>query len=223
MKNKILIIEDEGAISQLLAMNLEAVGYETEICEDGKEAEDYLTKYEREAADLALVDIMLPKKDGFQLMDYFQKYKIPVIYLTAKADVGSKVKGLKLGAEDYIVKPFEVLELLVRMEKALERNGKLSSLLIYKGLTMDLAKHKVYEDGKEISLKPMEFSLLSVFLKNRNVVLGRDRLLNMVWGSEYYGETRTVDVHIARLRKKIKACNDIVTIPKARYLLEDNV
>ena len=100
-------------------------------------------------------------------MDYFQKYKIPVIYLTAKADVGSKVKGLKLGAEDYIVKPFEVLELLVRMEKALERNGKLSSLLIYKGLTMDLAKHKVYEDGKEISLKPMEFSLLSVFFKKQ--------------------------------------------------------
>lgn len=222
MRNRILVIEDEKAISELICMNLEAVGYEVRAISDGKEAEMFLEAEGSQAADLALVDIMLPGRDGFELMGPFKACGIPVIYLTAKADVASKVKGLKLGAEDYMVKPFEVLELLVRVEKVLERTGKAGAELRSGGMVVDLGRHAVLENGQEVALKPMEFSLLTVFLKNRNVVLGRDRLLNMVWGSDFYGETRTVDVHVANLRKKLKGCAAIRTIPKAGYLFEDD-
>ncbi len=222
MKNKILVVEDERIISDLICMNLEAAGYGTEAVYDGGAAAGLLRDKGREAADLALVDIMLPGMDGFALMELFQERHIPVIYLTAKADVASKVRGLKLGAEDYIVKPFEVLELLVRMEKVLERTGKMRPQLCCHGLVVDLNMHKVWEDGAEVTLKPMEFGLLTVFLKNRNVVLGRDRLLDLVWGSDFYGETRTVDVHVAKLRKKLKAAEAIRTIPKAGYMFEDD-
>lgn len=222
MKNRILVIEDDPSITELICMNLDAVGYETCTCEDGIAAEQFLTDQKNHAADLALVDLMLPGKDGFELIETLKLYKIPAIFLTAKADVASKVRGLKLGAEDYMVKPFEILELLVRIEKVLERTGRLSSQLISGDLVMDLNRHKVYEDGKEVALKPMEFGLLAVFLKNRNVVLGRDRLLNLVWGSDYYGETRTVDVHVARLRKKLRTCQAIQTIPKAGYLYAED-
>lgn len=222
MQNRILVIEDEKAIAELIAMNLETVGYEVREVSDGTEAERILKEEGSRAADLALVDIMLPGRDGFELMEPLKALKIPVIYLTAKADVASKVKGLKLGAEDYMVKPFEVLELLVRVEKVLERTGRASCRLQAGKLLMDLNRHMVWEDGCEVALKPMEFSLLSVFLKNRNVVLGRDRLLDLVWGSDFYGETRTVDVHVANLRKKLKGCSAIRTIPKAGYLFEDD-
>lgn len=170
---------------------------------------------------LALVDIILPGLDGLSLMELFQMRQIPVIYLTAKADVASKVRGLKLGAEDYIVKPFEVLELLVHMEKVLERTGKMNPELIYGNLVVVLRMHKVREGGSEVALKPMEFGLLSVFLKNRNVVLGRERLLDLVWGSDFYGETRTVDVHVAKLRMKLKNASAIKTIPSG-YMFEDD-
>ena len=119
-------------------------------------------------------------------------------------------------------KPFEVLELLVRMEKVLERTGKMKPELCYGDLVVDLNMHRVWEGGAEVDLKPMEFGLLTVFLKNRNVVLGRDRLLDLVWGSDFYGETRTVDVHVAKLRKKLKSAGAIKTIPKAGYMFEDD-
>lgn len=167
------------------------------------------------------MDIILPGLDGLSLMELFQMRQIPVIYLTAKADVASKVRGLKLGAEDYIVKPFEVLELLVHMEKVLERTGKMNPELIYDNLVVVLRMHKVREGGSEVALKPMEFGLLSVFLKNRNVVLGRERLLDLVWGSDFYGETRTVDVHVAKLRMKLKNASAIKTIPSG-YMFEDD-
>lgn len=222
MKNKILVVEDERSISDLICMNLEAAGYEPEALYGGQAAEQLLKEKGAGAADLALLDIMLPERDGFELMGSFRSCGIPVIFLTAKADVASKVRGLKLGAEDYIVKPFEILELLVRMEKVLERTGKLKPQLICKSLTVDLRSRRVCENGREVLLKPMEFNLLTVFLKNRNIVLGRDRLLDMVWGSDYYGETRTVDVHVAKLRKKIIACQAIHTVPKAGYIFEDD-
>lgn len=222
MKNKILVIEDERLISDLICMNLESAGYEAEPLYDGAEAEQALRERGAGAADMALVDIMLPEKDGFELLELFKSCGIPVVFLTAKADVTSKVRGLKLGAEDYIVKPFEILELLVRIEKVLERTGKLKPQLVFRDLVVDLRRRKVCENGVEIALKPMEFSLLTVFLKNRNIVLGRDRLLDMVWGSDYYGETRTVDVHVANLRKKLNSCSAIRTVPKAGYLFEDD-
>lgn len=188
---------------------------------DGGQAAMLLQKNGPDTTVLALVDIILPGLDGLSLMDLFQMRQIPVIYLTAKADVASKVRGLKLGAEDYIVKPFEVLELLVHMEKVLERTGKMNPELIYDNLVVVLRMHKVREGGSEVALKPMEFGLLSVFLKNRNVVLGRERLLDLVWGSDFYGETRTVDVHVAKLRMKLKNASAIKTIPSG-YMFEDD-
>lgn len=220
MKNRILVVEDEKAISDLICMNLQATGYETAAVFSGEEVKETLEKLDR-PVNLALADVMLPGMDGFELMELFQKRDIPVIYLTAKGDVASKVRGLKLGAEDYIVKPFEVLELLVRMEKVLERRGKMRTVLEAGGLRMDLTMHQVWEDGQEIALKPMEYKLLEVFLKNRNVLLGRGRLLNIVWGDDFWGGTRTVDVHVASLRKKLKACAAIRTVPKAGYMYED--
>jgi len=222
MKNRILVVEDERAISDLICMNLEAAGYETVTAFDGEGTVSLLEAHGEGTADLALVDIMIPGRDGFELMEHFKRARIPVIFLTAKADVASKVRGLKMGAEDYIVKPFEVLELLVRMEKVLERTGKAKRILIFGDMTVDTGRHTVREAGQEVSLKPMEFSLLTVFLKNRNMVLSRDRLLDMVWGSDFYGETRTVDVHVANLRKKLKGCKAIRTVPKAGYLFEDD-
>lgn len=222
MKNKILVIEDEQLISDLICMNLDAAGYETAALYDGRTAEQYLKDLGADSADLALLDIMLPERDGFELLGSFQSCGIPVIFLTARADIASKVRGLKLGAEDYIVKPFEILELLVRVEKVLERTGKLKPQLVCGSLVVDLRSRRVCENGREVPLKPMEFNLLTVFLKNRNIVLGRDRLLDMVWGSDYYGETRTVDVHIAKLRKKLGSCQAIHTVPKAGYIFEDD-
>lgn len=222
MKNRIFVVEDEPAISDLICMNLTAAGYEAMAFYDGEAVQAALQDVKKCQADLALVDVMLPGADGFQLMEDFKRADIPVIYLTAKGDVSSKVKGLRAGAEDYIVKPFEILELLVRMEKVLERTGRMRSVLTFRDLTVDLSKRRVTEGGREIALKPMEFSLLSVFLKNRNLVLGRDRLLDLVWGSDFCGETRTVDVHVAGLRKKLKAGAAIRTIPKAGYMFEDD-
>lgn len=199
MKNKILVIEDDRAISELLCMNLEAAGYETVAAYDGEEAQRLLLW--QEDADLAVVDIMLPGKDGFALMEDFKKKELPVLYLTAKDDVASKVKGLKLGAEDYMVKPFEMLELLVRIEKVLERTGRAKKVLTVRNILVDMQSHQVYKDGLPVSLKPMEYDLFVLLLQNKNIALGREELLKRVWGENYLGESRTVDVHIGQLRK----------------------
>lgn len=201
MKNKILVIEDDRAISELLCMNLEAAGYETVAAYDGEEAQRLLLW--QEDADLAVVDIMLPGKDGFALMEDFKKKELPVLYLTAKDDVASKVKGLKLGAEDYMVKPFEMLELLVRIEKVLERTGRAKKVLTVRNILVDIQSHQVYKDGLPVSLKPMEYDLFVLLLQNKNIALGREELLKRVWGENYLGESRTVDVHIGQLRKKL--------------------
>lgn len=219
MKNKILIIEDDQAISELLVMNLEAAGYTTAAGDDGEAAVRLLEQHPD--ADLALVDIMLPGKDGFALMEDFRRRKLPVIYLTAKGDVASKVKGLKLGAEDYMVKPFEVLELLVRIEKVLERTGRSSRYLSIRDIEVDLLKHQVKKGGINVNLKPMEYDLLVLLLQNRNVALSREEILNRVWGADYLGESRTVDVHIGQVRKKLELFEEIRTIPKLGYRLED--
>ncbi len=219
MKNKILVIEDDRAISELLCMNLNAAGYETAAAYDGEEARRLLLWHED--ADLALVDIMLPGKDGFSLMDDFKEKNLPVIYLTAKDDVASKVKGLKLGAEDYMVKPFEMLELLVRIEKVLERTGRAKKILEIRDVKVDLEKHQVTKNGVAVNLKPMEYDLLVLLLQNRNIALGREEILRRVWGTEFLGESRTVDVHVGQLRKKLELYEEIRTIPKLGYRLED--
>ena len=226
MKTKILVIEDDTAISELICMNLEAAGYDPVPIYDGEEAETAVLaeKEKREGVPeyaLALLDIMLPGKDGFQLMEVMQTAEIPVIYLTAKADVVSKVHGLRAGAEDYIVKPFEVLELLVRIEKVLQRTGRGREIIEIQDVRIDRKEHQVTKGGKPVALKPMKYELLVLLAGNKNVAFSREQLLSQVWGSDYMGETRTVDVHIGRLRKKLDFFDVIRTIPKTGYRLED--
>lgn len=218
---KILVIEDDVAISELICMNLEAAGYEVHAIYDGLGAQAFISSVLADDIALALVDVMLPGRDGFALMEDLQRVRIPVIYLTAKADVVSKVHGLKNGAEDYIVKPFEILELLARMEKVLNRTGRGRSGLHIGNVEIDLKRHRVTKNGNEVGLKPMEYELLVTLAQNRNVALTREELLNRVWGTDFMGETRTVDVHIGQLRRKLDFHDVIRTIPKLGYRLED--
>lgn len=202
-------------------MNLEAAGYEPVPVLDGSEAERFIMELKKADISLALVDVMLPGKDGFALMEDLQKAEIPVIYLTAKDDVISKVHGLKSGAEDYIVKPFEILELLVRMEKVLQRTGKSREKIQIRDVVIDLKEHSVTKNGSKVSLKPMEYELLVTLASGKNVAFSREELLNRIWGTDYVGETRTVDVHIGQLRKKLDFYEVIRTISKTGYRLED--
>ena len=221
MNAKILVIEDDRAISELICMNLEAAGYLPFPILGGLEAEQFLMTKEAEEMALALLDIMLPGKDGFALMEDLQRVGIPAICLTAKDDVISKVHGLKAGAEDYIVKPFEVLELLVRMEKVLQRTGRGRDRLMIRDVVIDLKEHSVTRQGNKVALKPLEYELLVTLALSRNVAFSREELLNRIWGTDYMGETRTVDVHIGQLRKKLGFHDVIRTVSKTGYRLED--
>lgn len=217
---KILVIEDDASISELICMNLSVAGYDAFPVFDGLQAEEVLEKGDCSDIALALVDVMLPGKDGFALMENLQSAQIPVIYLTAKDDVISKVHGLKAGAEDYIVKPFEVLELLVRIEKVLQRTGRGREKIQIRDVVIELKEHSVTKNGVRVPLKPMEYELLVTLAKSRNVAFSREELLNRLWGTDYVGETRTVDVHIGQLRKKLDFYEVIRTISKTGYRLE---
>lgn len=214
--SKILVAEDELAINKMICMNLNITGYETVSMPDGQEVLDYLAA--GQSADLAIVDIMMPKVDGFALLEPLNKAGIPVIYLTALGDIESKVRGLSGGAEDYMVKPFEMLELLLRIEKILKRTGKSEDVLKLGDITLDMKKRIVSKENEQISLTPMEYDLLCILAKNRNIALGRDKILHEIWGAGFEGETRTVDVHVAALRKKTGL--HIVSVPKIGYRLE---
>lgn len=218
-KNRILVVEDEEPIAKMIAMNLRVADYDVKLQYNGQEAAEALA--EDHAFDLALLDVMLPGMDGFSLLEVMKNYQIPVIFLTAKSDIGSKIQGLKGGAEDYIVKPFEVLELLVRIEKVLERTGKGTQILRILDLEINLEEHTVRKNGVEVPLKPKEFELLTVLAKNKNIAISRENLLKMVWGTDYFGETRTVDVHIGQLRKKLDLAGHIKTVSKVGYRLEE--
>lgn len=216
---KILVVEDEIAINDLICMNLEIAGYQAVPFLDGEELSRHLAV--EADYDLALLDIMLPGKDGFVLLKELKAHGIPVIYLTAKGDLPSKIKGLKSGAEDYIVKPFEMLELLVRMDKVLKRYGKEDAGEIYiKDVVIDEKKRIVRKGGEEIALQPMEFDCLMVFWKYRNRVMTRDQILNLLWGVDFEGESRTVDVHVANIRKKLDFFDVIITVPRVGYRME---
>lgn len=213
---KILIAEDEPAINKMLCMNLSLMGYETISQYDGQQVLDWLNK--GGGADLALVDVMMPRVDGFALLEPLRQYDIPIIFLTARGDLEAKLRGLTGGAEDYIVKPFEMMELIVRMEKVLERHGKVDATIVLGRITIDTEKRTVIKDNVLLNMTPMEYDLLLLLAKKKNVALSRDRLLNEVWGIRYEGGTRTVDVHIAQLRKKTEL--NIVSVPKIGYRLE---
>jgi len=218
-RNRVLVVEDDSNISESIGLNLELSDYDYQVFDDGLAVLERLKN--DHSFDLALLDIMLPGLDGFALMETMQQYNIPVLYLSAKDDEQSRVKGLRIGAEDYIVKPFSMLELLVRMEKILDRNGKLNKILRYQDITVDTEKHTVVKNGEGISLQPLEFDLLVKLIKFKNCTLPRERLLNEIWGIDFAGGTRTVDIHIAHLRKKLGLERAIQSVTKVGYRLED--
>lgn len=216
--SRILIIEDEIAINKMLCLNLGITGYETVSLYDGQEVLDWLE--EDGAADLALLDVMLPKIDGFALLQPLLEHNIPVIFLTAKGDIESKLQGLTNGAEDYIVKPFEMLEVMARIELVLKRYGKNDNEFKIDDVEVNLDERTVRKNGEELTLTPIEFDLLVLLIRNKNIALTREKMLNEVWNIFYEGSTRTVDVHIAQLRKKTGL--NIISVPKIGYRLEVN-
>jgi DNA-binding response OmpR family regulator len=217
--NRILMIEDDKGISDAVALHLQYSGYEFMVFNEGSAAAQYLEQ--DHSFDLALLDIMLPGLDGFALFDHMEKYNIPVIYITAKTDSASEIKGLRDGAEDYIVKPFEVLTLLVRIEKVLERTGKLNKVYRIKDITADLENRTVTKCGEQVGLSPLEFDVFAILIKNKNRTVPRERILNEIWGVDWFGDTRTVDVRIANIRKKLDLTDEIKAIPKTGYRLEE--
>lgn len=215
----ILIVEDEKAISDLIKMSLTQAGYKCECVFNGAAAADFI---EQKHFDLILLDIMLPEINGFELMEFIKNYKIPVIFLTAKNSVVDKVKGLKLGAEDYITKPFEIAELLARVEVVLRRYNKVDNSVDIDGdIHIDLLSHTVTKKGKNIDLTVKEFDILLLFIKNKNIALYRETIYERVWKEEYMPDTRTVDLHVQRLRKKLSLENKIKSIYKIGYIYED--
>lgn len=223
-KEKILIIEDDENIVRSVETALGMVGYRSFSLGDGREACKALENAAREGdlPDLILLDIMLPGANGFSVMEKIARFDIPVIFLTALQDVNDKVKGLKLGAEDYIVKPFEALELLARIEVVLRRRTRNSRSERYRfrDLVVDPDKHSVLQGGKPVKLTPKEFDLFLFFLRNEDLAISRERLLSAIWGFEFEGESRTVDVHVQQLRKKLGLHDFLVTVPKLGYRLE---
>jgi len=212
---KILIVEDDKHINELIAMNLKLVGHSYIQVYDGKDA--IRTALEN-PVDLILLDVMLPGMDGFEVIKKIPF--TPIIFITAKDGLQHRLNGLSLGADDYIVKPFEMLELLARIEAVLRRTQKHSTLFTLDNAVIDLSSRTATVDGVGIDLSPQEFELLEVLIKNQNIALSRDKLLELAWGYDYCGETRTVDTHIQKLRSKLGWENHIKTLYKLGYRLE---
>ncbi len=215
---KILVVEDEVPIRDLISINLQLVGYEVFTAEDGIVAENFL---EKQKVDLILLDVMIPGIDGFSLIEKIKKHNIPVIFVTAKESVLDRVKGLRLGADDYIIKPFETIELLARIEVVLRRYNKNSHIIKFKNIEVDTNQRSVKLNDKEVYLTVKEYELLILLLQNKNIALSRDQILDRVWGFEYGGETRTVDIHIQRIREKLDLKNNIKTVFKVGYRFEE--
>ena len=216
---KILVVEDEAPIRDLISINLQLVGYEVFTAEDGIVAENFL---EKQKVDLILLDVMIPGIDGFSLIEKIKKHNIPVIFVTAKESVLDRVKGLRLGADDYIIKPFETIELLARIEVVLRRYNKNSHIIKFKNIEVDTNQRSVKLNDKEVYLTVKEYELLVLLLQNKNIALSRDQILDRVWGFEYGGETRTVDIHIQRIREKLDLKNNIKTVCKVGYRFEED-
>lgn len=214
---RILIVDDEKPICDLIDMNLSAAGYYCKSVQDGLSAIDLI---ERENFDLILLDIMLPGADGFDIMEYIRPLKVPVIFITAKSEVKDKVKGLRLGAEDYLVKPFDVLELTARVEVVLRRYHKNESILTAGDVTVDLEARKVTKAGKPVVLTNKEYGLLVLFIQNKNVALFKENLYEKVWKDEYLADSRTLELHVQRLRRKMGWEKNLVAVYKVGYRLE---
>ena len=216
--NTILIAEDDEAIAHLVTVALEGAGYHCAWAPDGRTAADLL---ERECFDLALLDVMLPKIDGYDLLAFAHIRDVPVIFLTAKGSLDDRVRGLRQGAQDYITKPFEIMELLARVDVVLRRCGKTGRLVtIPPDIEIDTVAHVVRRNGTPVALTAKEYDLLLLFVRNRNVALYRDRIYDKVWGDGPLGDSRTVDLHVQRMRKKLGLENRLVAVYKVGYRLE---
>ena len=215
---RVLIVEDEKPISNLIRLSLTKEGFHCTCAYDGAEAADLL---EREPPyDLILLDVMLPEVDGFELMDYIRPLEIPVIFLTAKGAVADRVKGLRLGAEDYIVKPFETVELLARIDVVLRRYKKCDMVLEIGGVKIDTASMRVWRGEEEISLTKTEYDLLLLFARNPRRAMYRETIYERVWGGDYPFGSKAVDLHVQRLRKKVGWETMLRAVNKVGYRLE---
>lgn len=213
----ILIIEDDENIAKVIKATLQMVNYDSFCCYDGKSG---MAEAVKGGYDVILLDIMLPEMDGFEVMERIKGCGIPVIFLTAMQDVTDKVRGLRLGAEDYIVKPFEALELLARIDVVLRRSNKTQNILTYENIVVDISRHTASQNGKEIQLTPKEFDVLVYFLQHTDIAITKECLLSNVWGYEFAGESRTVDIHVQQLRRKLNLKDKLITIPKLGYRLD---
>ena len=214
---RILIVEDEKPIADLLDMSLTAAGYTCDCRMSGTEAADAVGE---RRYDLILLDAMLPGIDGFELMEYLAPLGIPVIFITARGAVKDRVRGLKLGADDYIVKPFEIAELLARVETVLRRCRKTDGVITLGDVTVDTQSRVVRRGGEVVPLTAKEYALLLLFLQNRNIALFRETIYERVWENDYMGDSRTVDLHVQRLRKKLGWQDRITAVYKVGYRLE---
>ena len=217
---KILIVEDESAIANLIRLSLTKAGHLCVCARDGLQAADLL---ECNQFDLVLLDIMLPEIDGMTLMEYIRPMEIPVIFITAKGDVEDRVRGLRAGAEDYIVKPFEIAELLARVDVVLRRYQKAETILQIGGLEIDTNAMRVSKDGGELRLTPKEYELLLLFAQNPGRALYRETIYERVWGEEFPYGSKTVDLHVQRLRKKVGWEARLQAVNKVGYRLEVKV
>lgn len=214
---RILAVDDEKPIAELLRLSLKQAGYECVCAYDGIQAADLI---EKETFDLILLDIMLPVIDGFELMEYIRTTQIPVIFLTAKNAVADRVRGLRLGAEDYMVKPFDVLELLARVEGVLRRHGKLQTILQVGDLQFNTLAMQVFWAGQEVPLTRKEYELALLFAQNRGIVLSKSAIYERIWGGEFPEHTRTVELHIQRMKKKLGWTEKIRPVFGMGYRLE---
>ena len=219
MGRNILVVEDDKNISDLIHMYLVKEGFDVRIAGDGGKA---LEEFQKKEPDLILLDIMLPVMDGWAVCAKIRETsKVPIIMLTAKSEVFDRIQGLEMGADDYIVKPFEIVTLLVRIERVLARTGRLNQVYRFRDLTLDAENRTLTYAGEPIDLPPLEFDVLAVLMKNKNRTVSRERILNEIWGEDYFGDIRTVDVRVANLRKKLGLGDEIRTISKTGYRLEE--
>ncbi len=215
---KILVVEDEKPISDLIRLNLRKEGYECTAVYNGLDAIDIV---DTEHFDLVLLDVMLPGADGFEVMDYIKPLSIPVIFITARATIDDRLHGLTSGAEDYMIKPFDPLELIARVNIVLRRYDKTEKILTLGDLTVNTESNEVIKSGEQIRLTPKEYEMLVLFLRNKNITLYRDKIYEEVWGGDSDAETRTVDLHVQRIRKKVGLKSNLVTVYNMGYKLTE--
>ena len=215
---RILIVEDELPIASLIRLSLTRAGYSCTCASDGNAAADLL---EKKRFDLILLDIMLPETDGYTLMEYIRPMEIPVIFITAMSEVKDRVRGLRSGAEDYIVKPFEIAELLARVDVVLRRYHKTEAIIRIHGLEIDTVAVRVTRGGEEIHLTPKEYELLLLFAQNPGRALYRETIYERVWEEDFPYGSKTVDLHVQRLRKKVGWEHCLQAVNKVGYRLDN--